>query len=178
MRVHSGIRKWLVFKAHRRLYHSTLGSRAIKKTLRLPKICNTCHLPWADETLLRPGRVLETPSPTRSTVHTIRVRRVSCYAHAPSLNQPNWCWLHMEQTPTLRKFNRHLHHASSRFESLILSHHSRFNVTCDYNKEEINDEMSPRKLLPGRQLIRPDIPPGGLQGYLAHKKCTPPPGPP
>ena len=29
---------------------------------------------------------------------------------------------------------------SSRFESLILSHHSRFNVTCECNKEEINDD--------------------------------------
>ena len=29
---------------------------------------------------------------------------------------------------------------SSRFESLILSHHSRFNVACECNKEEINDD--------------------------------------
>ena len=29
---------------------------------------------------------------------------------------------------------------SSRFESLILSNHSRFNITCECNKEEINDD--------------------------------------
>ena len=28
----------------------------------------------------------------------------------------------------------------SRFESLISSHHSRFNVTCECNKEEIDDD--------------------------------------
>ena len=28
----------------------------------------------------------------------------------------------------------------SRFESLVVSHHSRFNVTCECNKEEINDD--------------------------------------
>ena len=33
-----------------------------------------------------------------------------------------------------------LFRGSSRFESLILSHHSRFNVTCECNKEEINDD--------------------------------------
>ena len=29
---------------------------------------------------------------------------------------------------------------SSKFESLTLSHHFRFNVTCECNKEEINDD--------------------------------------
>ena len=29
---------------------------------------------------------------------------------------------------------------SSRFESVILSHHSRFKITCECNKEEINDD--------------------------------------
>ena len=33
-----------------------------------------------------------------------------------------------------------LFHGSSRFENLILPHHSRFNVTCASNKEEINDD--------------------------------------
>ena len=33
-----------------------------------------------------------------------------------------------------------LFRGSSRFESLILSHHSRFNVTRECNKEEINDD--------------------------------------
>jgi len=30
--------------------------------------------------------------------------------------------------------------SSSGFESLILPHHSSFNVTCECNKEEINDD--------------------------------------
>ena len=29
---------------------------------------------------------------------------------------------------------------SSRFESLILSHHSRYKVTCECNEEDINDD--------------------------------------
>jgi len=33
-----------------------------------------------------------------------------------------------------------LFRGSSRFESLILSHHSRFNVTCECNTETINDD--------------------------------------
>ena len=33
-----------------------------------------------------------------------------------------------------------LFRGSSRFESLVLSHHSRFNVTCECNTEEINDD--------------------------------------
>jgi len=33
-----------------------------------------------------------------------------------------------------------LFRGSSRFESLILSHHSRFNVTCECNKVELNDD--------------------------------------
>ena len=33
-----------------------------------------------------------------------------------------------------------LFRGSSRFESLILSHQSRFNVTCECNKEEIDDD--------------------------------------
>jgi len=33
-----------------------------------------------------------------------------------------------------------LFRGSSRFESLILSHHSRFNVTCECNTEESNDD--------------------------------------
>ena len=33
-----------------------------------------------------------------------------------------------------------LFRGSSRFESLILSHHFRFNVTCERNKEEIDDD--------------------------------------
>ena len=33
-----------------------------------------------------------------------------------------------------------LFRGSSRFESLILSHHSRFNVTCECGKEETNDD--------------------------------------
>ena len=33
-----------------------------------------------------------------------------------------------------------LFRGSSRFESLILSHHSRFNVTCECHQENIDDE--------------------------------------
>ena len=33
-----------------------------------------------------------------------------------------------------------LFRGSSRFVILILSHHSRFNVACECNKEEINDD--------------------------------------
>ena len=33
-----------------------------------------------------------------------------------------------------------LFRGSSRFESLILTHHSRYKVTCECNEEDINDE--------------------------------------
>ena len=33
-----------------------------------------------------------------------------------------------------------LAHGSSRFENLILSHHSGFSVACECNEEEINDD--------------------------------------
>ena len=35
-----------------------------------------------------------------------------------------------------------LFRGSSEFESLILSHHVRLNVTCECNKEEIDDEWA------------------------------------
>ena len=35
---------------------------------------------------------------------------------------------------------------SSRFESLVLSHHYRFNVTCECNKEEINHDGEHQEL--------------------------------
>ena len=45
-----------------------------------------------------------------------------------------------------------LFRGSSRFESLLLSHHSRFKVTCECNKEESNYDDDDADGAPGRHL--------------------------
>ena len=63
-----------------------------------------------------------------------------------------------------------LFRGSRRCESLILAHHSRFNVACECDKEEINDgdDVVQAWLCVQHSLA------GLVPGYLAHKKRPPP----
>ena len=46
-----------------------------------------------------------------------------------------------------------LFRGSSRFETLILSQHSRFNVACECHKEEINDDDDDGVMVKGLGVI-------------------------
>ena len=102
----------LVFQAHRLLYHSTLGLRVIKKTEKSGCLTISTFITGA----VHENGVAKKGAP--------EIGGKGVHAHRAS--RPGY-------EPLFTASERR-----GRFESLILSHHSRF--TCECNKEEINDD--------------------------------------